>query len=55
LDLREFNGDWAYKSEIGPAIIVDRLRIMRLSQEFDLHATLPTMAFVDEVAGMAYA
>lgn len=55
LDLREFNGDWAYKSEIGPAIIVDRLRIMRLSEQYDLHAVLPSMLFVDEAAAMAYA
>ena len=55
LDLREFNGDWAYKSEIGPSIIVDRLRIMRLSEQYDLHATLPTMKFIDETSAMAYA
>lgn len=55
LDLREFNGDWAYKSEIGPAIIVDRLRIMRLSEQYELHATLPSMTFVDEAAAMVYA
>ena len=55
LDLREFNGDWAYKSEIGPAIIVDRLRIMRLSEQYGLHASLPNMPFIDEAAAMEYA
>ena len=55
LDLREFNGDWAYKSEIGQVIIVDRLRIMRLSAQYGLHATLPPMMFVDEAAAMTYA
>ncbi len=55
LDLREVNGEWAYKSEIGPAIIVDRLRIMRLSEQYKLHANLPDMTFVDDAVAMAYA
>lgn len=55
LDLREFNGDWAYKSEIGSAIIVDRLRIMRLSEQYSLHTNLPLMPFIDEAVAMAYA
>lgn len=55
LDLREFNGDWAYKSEIGPAIIIDRLRIMRLTGQYSLHAALPPMPFVEEATAMTYA
>jgi len=54
LDLREVDGEWAYKSKIGPAIIVDRLRIMRLSKQYDLYATLPPMTFVDEAAAMSH-
>jgi len=54
LDLRESDGNWAYKSKIGPAIIVDRLRIMRLSEQYQLHAKLPPMEFVDEAAAMTY-
>ena len=55
LDLRGFDGDWARKSEIGQVIIVDRLRIMRFSEQYELHATLPSMTFVDEAAAMVYA
>lgn len=55
LDLRRFDGEWAYKSEIGPAIIVDRLRIMRLSDQYSLHAMLPPMPFIDEAEAMVYA
>jgi len=54
LDLRNSQGDWAYKNEIGSAIIVDRLRIIRLSLQNNLYGVLPKMPFVDEAIGMKY-
>lgn len=48
LDLREADGRWAYKSDIGSAIIVDRLRILRLVERYDLLSTMPNMPFIDE-------
>lgn len=54
LDLRGFDGDWAHKSKIREAIIVDRLRIIRLSEQHQLYEKLPPMAFVDEAAAMTY-
>jgi hypothetical protein len=51
VDLREFNGRWAYKSKIGSVIIVDRLRMLRLVGEFAIHKNLPGFDFIDEVMG----
>lgn len=53
LDLREFNGDWAYESKIGEVIIVDRLRMLRLVDQYEIHDDLPPFEFVDEAIAMA--
>lgn len=53
LDLRHADGDWAYKSDIGPAIIVDRLRLLRLSAQNKLFTNWPTMPLLDEVKALA--
>lgn len=55
IDLRHADGGWAYESDIGHAIIVDRLRMMRLASKYDLHAKLPHMPLLDEVLAMNYA
>lgn len=49
LDLRHSDGDWAYKSDIGQAIIVDRLRLIRLSAQYKLFAEWPDMPLLDDV------
>lgn len=49
LDLREIDKDWAYKSDIGEAIIVDRLRLLRISESHDLFGDMPRMAFLEEL------
>lgn len=54
LDLRESDGDWAYKSDIGEAIIVDRLRLLRLQEQYDIYAQLPAMPYVDEAMAFRY-
>jgi hypothetical protein len=55
IDLRHADGGWAYESDIGSAIIVDRLRLIRLASQYDLHAALPTLILLDEVRSMTYA
>lgn len=54
LDLREPDGDWAYKSDIGEAIIVDRLRLLRLLEQYDIYGQLPAMPYVQEVINFTY-
>jgi hypothetical protein len=53
IDLREFDGGWAYESKIGSVIIVDRLRLLRLANQYNLYGELPEFPFVDEVLGMS--
>lgn len=48
LDLRNEEGDWAYKSDIGQAIIVDRLRLLRLASNYNIFANIPAMPFIEE-------
>jgi len=54
LDLRWSDGDWAYKFHIGKAIIVDRLRLIRLGSQYKLHKKLPNMNFIKEVIDFRY-
>lgn len=49
LDLRDTDRDWAKKNDIGQAIIVDRMRLMKLSKANNLYANMPEMTFVDDV------
>jgi len=51
LDLRQIDGDWAYKSDIGEAIIVDRLRIVRLFKEYQMLSHIPKASFLDKLLG----
>jgi len=44
LDLRRDDGDWAYKSDIGIAIIVDRLRLLKISMDKRLFKSFPVLA-----------
>lgn len=50
LDLRDPDGDWAYKSDIGEAIIVDRLRLLRLANSYGILDEMPDMTFIEEAA-----
>ncbi|WP_064020140.1 hypothetical protein [Methylomonas sp. DH-1] len=54
LDLRFSDGDWAYKSDIGDAIIVDRLRLLRISEQNNLLQKLSDMPYVDEALKFQY-
>jgi hypothetical protein len=51
-DLRWSDGDWAYKSDIGQAIIVDRLRLLKLAEQYGLFPDFPATPFVDEVMAL---
>lgn len=48
IDLRWSDGDWANKSDFGDAIMVDRLRLIRLAKQFNLVDTMPIGNHVDE-------
>ncbi|MBD9407275.1 hypothetical protein IB236_18180 [Acidovorax sp. ACV02] len=48
LDLRRSDGDFAKKSDIGQAIIVDRLRILRLAKQFNSLKDFPAMPYVTD-------
>lgn len=54
LDLRHPDGDWAFKSDIGEAIIVDRLRLVRLATQYQLHGTLPALNLLNDVSALSY-
>jgi hypothetical protein len=41
IDLRWADGDWANKSDFGDAIMVDRLRLLRLADQFKVIKKLP--------------
>lgn len=47
LDLRRPDGDFAKKSDIGEAIIVDRLRILRLAKRYQALPHFPAMGYVN--------
>lgn len=55
LDLRESDGDWAYKSDIGEAIVVDRLRLIRLAEQFNIFGDFPETDFVAAAQAVGYA
>lgn len=54
VDLRHPDGDWAYKADIGAAIIVDRLRLTRLSSQYELFEALPALPLLAEVQEFQY-
>lgn len=53
-DLRWMDGDWAYKADIGGAILVDRLRLINLARENELIDALPPTPYVDDAVSMSY-
>jgi hypothetical protein len=55
IDLRRADGGWAYQGDIGQAIIVDRLRILRLSSQYGLHEKLPHLPLLADVQAVKYA
>lgn len=54
IDLRFSDGDWAYKSDIGAAIIVDRLRIAKLYKQFNLLSEMPVSGLLQEAKQFNY-
>lgn len=54
VDLRHPDGGWAYESDIGQAIIVDRLRLLRLASQYHLHDSLPSLELLNEVRAFTY-
>lgn len=54
LDLRDPDGGWANESDLGEAIIVDRLRLVRLASQYGLHDTLPELPLLNSVREMEY-
>lgn len=55
LDLRSIDDGWAAENDIGQAIIVDRLRMTRLLEQYDLFANLPVMPCIQETMDFSYA
>lgn len=54
LDLRHPDGDWAYENDIAQAIIVDRLRLIRMSSQYNLHEALPELPMLHEIREITY-
>lgn len=48
LDLRNPKGDFAKKSDIGEAIIVDRLRVLKLAKKHNALQKFPAMQYVNQ-------
>lgn len=53
LDFRRADGDWAKKSDLAEVIIVDRLRILGLAEQFAVLDEMPAFAYVDEARAAA--
>lgn len=47
-DLRWLDGKWAYRSDFGDAIMVDRLRLTKLAIQFGLEHDMPLGTYLDE-------
>lgn len=54
IDLRHTDGGWAYASDLGQVIIVDRLRILRLAQQYSLYLNMPTLDLLNEIQTISY-
>lgn len=48
IDMRDFDGKWANRDKIEKVIMVDRLRLVRLAEQFGLYGTLPNFNFVED-------
>jgi len=46
LDMRKPNGDWANKSDLGSVIFVDRFRLLKLADEFNVLQDFPVVSLV---------
>lgn len=53
IDLRWSDGDWANKSDFGDAIMVDRLRLVRLASQFAIADHMPIGNHVDDAYALA--
>lgn len=54
IDLRHPDGGWAYEADIGQAIIVDRLRLVRLVEQYQLYGQLPSHPLREKVMALEY-
>lgn len=52
IDLRWADGEWANKSDFGDAIMVDRLRLVRLARQFDIVNQLPFGNHVEQASAL---
>jgi hypothetical protein len=52
LDLRKGHGGWAYASDIGQAIIVDRSRLLKLMRQYDLGDRAPNVPLLEEALAL---
>ena len=55
LDFRHADGGWANEGDLGGAIIVDRLRLLRIADTHGLHALAPRWALLRTVLNTKYA
>lgn len=49
-DLRSLSGGWERGDHIGRVVLIDRMRILKLAEQYDLEKVLPQWGFVDEAA-----
>lgn len=54
-DFRRADGDWAYKSDLSGAIIVDRLRLLNLGNQYSSLTNWPELQLLTEVKQLAIA
>lgn len=54
LDFRRPDGDWAHKFDMADVIFVDRLRLLRLAEQYSKIDALPTMEYVAEALVQEY-
>jgi hypothetical protein len=53
IDLRWPDGDWANKSDFGDAIMIDRLRLVRLARLFGLIHSMPLGSYVEDAYALS--
>lgn len=54
LDFRHSDGGWAYESDLGQTIIVDRLRLIRLTNQYQLNEQLPSFDKINDILEIKY-
>lgn len=54
IDLRWNDGDWANKSDFGDAIMIDRLRLLTLANQFSIAGNMPIGPHVNDAYSLIY-